>query len=75
MSDVYAFQLGAFRCWVVSDGQRPLDDPNRSGFVNASDDEVLAELAAYRSATGDPADVASINRQCRPVRQPDAAVA
>ncbi len=61
MSDVHEFQLGSFRCWVVSDGQRSLDDPKRVGFVNATDEETLAAVAAYTAETGDPANVASIN--------------
>lgn len=32
-----------------------------SPFVNASDDEMRAEVAAYTAATGDPANVAGIN--------------
>ena len=61
MSDVHEFQLGAFRCWIVSDGERTVDDPFRSGFVNATDDEMRAEVEAYTAATGDPANVVGMN--------------
>lgn len=61
MSDVHELQLGAIRCWIVSDGQWPIDDPFRSGFVNASDDEMRAEVEAYTAATDDPASLFGIN--------------
>jgi glyoxylase-like metal-dependent hydrolase (beta-lactamase superfamily II) len=61
MSDVHEFQLGAFRCWIVSDGQRRLDNANHSGFVNASDDEMRAAVEAYSAASGDPANVVGMN--------------
>lgn len=61
MSDLHAFRLGAFQCWIVSDGQRAVEDPFRSGFVNATDEEVRAEVEAYIAATGDPANEVGIN--------------
>ena len=61
MSDVHEFDLGSFRCWIVSDGQRTVDDPHHLGFVNASDDEMREEVEAYTAATGDPANVFGMN--------------
>jgi glyoxylase-like metal-dependent hydrolase (beta-lactamase superfamily II) len=61
MSDVHAFQVGSFRCWIVSDGERQLENPFRSGFVNASDDEMRAAVEAYSAATGDPANRVGMN--------------
>ncbi len=61
MSDVHAFQLGSFRCWIVADGQQTLHDPTTVGFVNASADEMRAEVERYTQATGDPANVIGMN--------------
>jgi glyoxylase-like metal-dependent hydrolase (beta-lactamase superfamily II) len=61
MSDVHAFQVGSFRCWIVSDGQRTMDGPIVSPFVNAGDDEVRAEIEAYRAATGDLGTTTGMN--------------
>jgi glyoxylase-like metal-dependent hydrolase (beta-lactamase superfamily II) len=61
MSEVHEFLVGAFRCWIVSDGQRTVEDPYRSGFVNATDDEMRAEVETHTSATGDPANVVGMN--------------
>jgi glyoxylase-like metal-dependent hydrolase (beta-lactamase superfamily II) len=61
VSGVHPFNLGSFRCLIVSDGERKLEDPYRSGFVNATDAEMRAEVEAYTAATGDPANQVGVN--------------
>lgn len=56
---VYRFDLGEFTCAVLRDGERQLS--GGMSFVNADPEEVAATGAAYRAATGDPADRVSMN--------------
>jgi glyoxylase-like metal-dependent hydrolase (beta-lactamase superfamily II) len=59
----FRFNVGEFNCIVFRDGTEKESDEETPAlsFVNATDDEVLQTHRAYSEATGDPADVFSMN--------------
>lgn len=56
---IHRFKVGSFDCVIVQDDGWTVTQPRT--FVNASADDVLAAAQAYTDATGDPANVTSIN--------------
>jgi glyoxylase-like metal-dependent hydrolase (beta-lactamase superfamily II) len=61
VTGVHAFQIGTFRCWVISDGDRSLIDPSCSTIINASADDVRRAVDRYVGQTGESAYISGTN--------------
>lgn len=59
IAGIHRFNVGSFACVMLQDDGWTVTQPRT--FVNASEDAVVAAAQAYTDATGDPANVTSMN--------------